>query len=52
VSLGIGRLSQLAVGYRDASAMAAAGDLDAPADAVARLDALFPAEPVWLREGF
>jgi predicted acetyltransferase len=52
VSLDVGRLSQLAVGYRDASAMAAAGQLDAPVETVARLDALFPPEPVWLREGF
>ncbi|MEF8790012.1 MAG: GNAT family N-acetyltransferase [Haloarculaceae archaeon] len=52
VSLGVGRLSQLAVGYRDASAMAATGHLDAPADVIERLDALFPAVPVWLREGF
>jgi predicted acetyltransferase len=52
VALGVGRLSQLAVGYRDASAMAAAGQLDATADAVERLDALFPAGPTWLREGF
>jgi predicted acetyltransferase len=52
VSLGVGRLSQLAVGYRDASTMAAAGHIDAPAEVIERLDALFPAEPVWLREGF
>lgn len=52
VSLGVGHLSQLAVGYRDASAMAAAGHLDAPPEPVGRLDALFPAGPVWLREGF
>ena len=52
VALGVGRLSQLAAGYRDASAMAAAGQLDATADAVERLDALFPAGPTWLREGF
>ena len=52
VSLGVGRLSQLAVGYCDASAMARAGRLDAPAGVVERLDAVFPERPVWLREGF
>jgi predicted acetyltransferase len=52
VSLDVGRLSQLAVGYRDASAMATAGHLDLPSGVIDRLDAVFPAEPVWLREGF
>jgi predicted acetyltransferase len=52
VSLGVGRLSQLAVGYRDASAMATAGHIDPPAGVIERLDVVFPAEPVWLREGF
>ena len=52
VSLGVGRLSQLAVGYRDASAMVTAGQVDAPPGVTERLDALFPTEPAWLRERF
>jgi predicted acetyltransferase len=51
-TVGVGRLSQLAVGYRDASSMLAAGHLEASPGVVDRLDALFPAGPVWLREGF
>ncbi|MFC5368531.1 GNAT family N-acetyltransferase [Salinirubrum litoreum] len=56
--LGVGPLSQLAVGSLSASELASYGDVagpdrDAPAEqTVETLAALFPKEPVYLREGF
>lgn len=54
VTLSMRALSQLAVGFRDATTLAETGRLPAAADSsvVASLDALFPAEPTLLREGF
>lgn len=52
-SLDVGTLSQLAVGYRSAGALAEAGGLAlATPEAAAVLDRLFPARAVFLREGF
>lgn len=52
--LPVGSLSQLVVGHRSARELAAAGDLErvADAEAVARLDRLFPPAQVYLRERF
>ncbi|ELZ33413.1 acetyltransferase [Halogeometricum pallidum JCM 14848] len=51
--LGIGALSQLAVGARDAAELERAGDLTvADASIRATLDALFPRERAFFREGF
>lgn len=50
--LDVRHLSQLAVGYRDATSLADAGQLDAPAEVVDRLDTAFPTRPTFLREGF
>jgi len=54
VTLSMRALSQLAVGFRDATTLAETGRLPAAADSavVASLDALLPAEPTLLREGF
>jgi predicted acetyltransferase len=54
VTLPMRALSQLVVGFRDATFLAETGAIAAaPTDpAVASLDALFPAEPTLLREGF
>ncbi|WP_075938051.1 GNAT family N-acetyltransferase [Halosegnis longus] len=48
----IGAFSQLAVGYRGASDLAATDDLDADSEAVETLAAVFPATTTYLREGF
>lgn len=52
--LDVGSLSQLVVGHRSARELSAAGDLRRVADAEAldRLDRLFPPSAVYLREGF
>ncbi|MFB6269617.1 MAG: enhanced intracellular survival protein Eis, partial [Halobacterium sp.] len=50
--LGVGALSQLAVGYRSAHDLATVGDLRAEDDAVDALAAVLPERPVFLREGF
>jgi len=50
--LGVGALSQLAVGYRSAHELAAVGDLTADDDAVAALASALPERPTFLREGF
>ncbi|MDH5021126.1 GNAT family N-acetyltransferase [Halobacterium rubrum] len=53
VELDVGALSQLYVGYRSASDLAAVGDVDAAGERA--LDALadcFPERPTFLREGF
>jgi predicted acetyltransferase len=52
VSLGIGALSQLYVGFRSAAELARAGSLDADGGAAGTLGALFPPETVYLREYF
>lgn len=52
VSLDIGALSQLYVGFRSATALRRAGDLEADTDAVGALATLFPRETVYLREYF
>ena len=50
--LGVGALSQLAVGYRSANRLATVGDVDADDGTVAALADAFPTRPVFLREGF
>lgn len=50
--LGVGALSQLAVGYRGARDLATVGDVDADDRAVDALAAAFPERPTFLREGF
>jgi predicted acetyltransferase len=54
VTVEVGALSRLVVGSRSASSLATLGDVDGDADAVARLDALFPRETPgpYLRERF
>jgi len=52
VALGVGALSQLYVGYRDASALATVGELEAGSEAVDALAECFPERPTYLREGF
>jgi predicted acetyltransferase len=52
VELGVGALSQLAVGYRSAHELATVGDIDADDAAVDALAAAFPTRQVFLREGF
>jgi|AntRauMinimDraft_4_1070384.scaffolds.fasta_scaffold00139_35 predicted acetyltransferase len=52
VELGVGALSELYVGYRDAHALAAVGDVEAASEAVDALAACFPERPTFLREGF
>jgi predicted acetyltransferase len=52
LTIEVGALSQLVVGYRRATDLVRAGDLDASTDLAARLDALFPPERTYLREGF
>lgn len=56
VTAGIGALSQLYAGYRDADDLRAHADLDVADDApdglAAALDALFPPRQTFLREGF
>ncbi|MFC5970251.1 enhanced intracellular survival protein Eis [Halomarina salina] len=51
-TLGVGALSQLAVGYRSAGRLREIGRLSADDGTVEALDALFPTEEVVLREGF
>jgi predicted acetyltransferase len=51
-TLSMRALSQLAVGFRDATFLAETGSLTADEGTVASLDALFPEEPTLLREGF
>ncbi len=50
--LGVGALSQLAVGYRHAVELATVGDVTGDESAVADLAAAFPPRPTFLREGF
>jgi predicted acetyltransferase len=52
VKLGVGALSQLAVGYHNATHLATLGEVDAQTDAVDALAACFPERPTFLREGF
>jgi predicted acetyltransferase len=52
LSLDVGRLSQLAVGYRDVSALVDAGQVRTDPETVERVAALFPSVPTFLREGF
>mgnify|MGYP000194577030 CR=1 FL=1 len=52
VTVDIGTLSQLVVGYRAPAALARTGELDADDATVERLAALFPAESVFLRDFF
>ncbi|WP_255148898.1 GNAT family N-acetyltransferase [Halorarius halobius] len=51
-ALEVGALSQLVCGYRTASTLARAGELDADAATVETLDALFPEASPYLKEGF
>jgi len=51
-TLSMRALSQLAIGFRDATFLAETGALTADGGTVASLDALFPEEPTLLREGF
>jgi predicted acetyltransferase len=48
----VGAFSQLVCGYRSAETLATAGDLDADAETLATLDALFPESAPYLKEGF
>lgn len=48
----VGALTQLVVGYRSTTDLVRAGDLDTADEIAARLDALFPPERTYLREGF
>lgn len=50
--LGVGALSQLAVGYRSAAELATVGDVEADEAVVSTLADLFPTRPTFLREGF
>jgi len=53
VELGVGALSELSVGYRDAGTLAAVGELTAASsDARDALAECFPERPTFLREGF
>jgi len=52
VELGVGALSQLAVGYRSADELATVGDLSGDDEAVGFLGSALPARPTLLREGF
>ena len=52
VELGVGALSQLAVGYRSATRLREVGRLHCDDGAVETLDVLFPTEKVVLHEGF
>ena len=52
VKLDVGTLSQLVVGYLEATTLQRRGDLDAADDATADLAAAFPAETVYLRQFF
>ena len=52
VRVGVGALSQLAVGYRSASRLREIGRLEADEGTVEALDALFPTEETVLHEGF
>jgi predicted acetyltransferase len=51
-SVGVGTLSELAVGYRSADELATVSDLDADAHVVATLADAFPIRQTFLREGF
>jgi len=51
-TLGIGALTQLVVGERTATDLATTGDIDADADTIDALDALYPETTPFLREGF
>jgi predicted acetyltransferase len=51
-SVGVGALSQLAVGYRSASRLHEVGRLDADASTVGTLEALFPETDPVVHEGF
>lgn len=48
----VGAFSQFVCGYRSAETLATAGELDANAETLATLDALFPATSPYLKEGF
>jgi len=50
--LGVGALSQLAVGYRSADELATVGELDADDEALDALASLFPERATLLRENF
>jgi len=52
VTVDVGALTQLAVGFRAASDLRRVGRLDGADDAVATLETLFPREEPFLREGF
>lgn len=52
VELGVGALSELYVGYRDAHALATVGDVESSGNAVDALAACLPERPTFLREGF
>ncbi|WP_247729793.1 GNAT family N-acetyltransferase [Halovivax limisalsi] len=52
LSLDVGTLSQVVVGYRTASDLARLGRLDAPDDVVATLDRLFPRDQPYVDTGF
>ena len=52
VTLDVGTLTQLAVGYRTATALRRHGALDAPAAVVGTLDRLFPSDQTYLDTGF
>ncbi|WP_394351541.1 sterol carrier protein domain-containing protein [Halobacterium bonnevillei] len=50
--MGVGALSELAVGYRGADELATVSDLDAGDHVVATLTDAFPTRETFLREGF
>jgi len=52
VELGVGALSELYVGYRDAHTLEAVGELDAESETVDALAECLPKRPTFLREGF